>query len=124
MNVRLLIDMNLSAEWIGEFARHGWIAVHLSAVGPPDAADSTIAEWARTNGYVAFTHDLDFGAMLALTNAVGPSVLQVRGPLVLPEDMGPTVVAALHQFGAALAAGALVVVEPSQSRARVLPFHQ
>ncbi len=78
--------------------------------------------WALAGGYVVVTHDLDYGAMLAQTHATGPSVLQVRGQNVLPEDIGPVVIAALRQYDAALAAGALVVVEVKKSRARVLPF--
>jgi len=95
MSVQLLINMNLSAEWTGELARHGWSAVHWSTVGDPRAEDSEIMAWALANGYVVFTHDLDFGTILALTRATGPSVLQVRGQNVLPEQMGPVVVAAL-----------------------------
>jgi predicted nuclease of predicted toxin-antitoxin system len=60
--------------------------------------------------------------MLALTHATGPSVLQVRGQNVLPENLGPTVIAALRQYDAALAAGALVVVDEKKSRVRVLPL--
>ena len=41
---------------------------------------------------------------------------------MLPEHLAPLVVAALRQDGAALAAGALVVVEEKKSRVRVLPF--
>jgi predicted nuclease of predicted toxin-antitoxin system len=74
------------------------------------------------NGYVVFTHDLDFGTTLALTQATGPSVLQVRGQNVLPEDLGPVVVAALRQCDAALAAGALVTVDVKKPRVRVLPL--
>jgi predicted nuclease of predicted toxin-antitoxin system len=60
--------------------------------------------------------------MLALTHATGPSVLQVRGQYVLPEDIGPAVIGALRQYDAALAAGALVVVDLKKSRVRVLPL--
>ncbi len=122
MSVRLVVDMNLSVEWVAELARRGWASVHWSAVGDPRADDSVVMAWARANGHVVFTHDLDFGTMLALTHATGPSVLQVRGQNVLPEDIGPVVAAALHQYDAALAAGALVVVEVRKSRVRVLPL--
>jgi predicted nuclease of predicted toxin-antitoxin system len=71
---------------------------------------------------VLFTHHLDFGTALALTHAGGPSVLQVRGRDVLPEDMGAAVVAALRQHDAALAAGALVVVDAKKLRVRLLPL--
>ncbi len=125
MSVRVVIDMNLSPEWVDELARQGWSAVHWSAVGDPPqprAADATIMAWALANEHVVFTHDLDFGTALALTHARGPSVLQVRGQNVLPEDMGGVVIGALKQHEAALAAGALVVVEEKKSRVRVLPL--
>ncbi len=122
MSVRLVIDMNLSVEWVAELGKHGWSAVHWSTVGNPRADDTVIMAWALTNGHVVFTHDLDFGTMLALTHASGPSVVQVRSQSVLPEDIGPVVIAALRQHDAALAAGALVVVEPKKSRVRVLPL--
>jgi predicted nuclease of predicted toxin-antitoxin system len=122
MSVPLVIDMNLSVEWVAELASHGWSAVHWSTVGDPSAEDAAIVAWALTNGSVVFTHDLDFGTMLALTHATGPSVLQVRGQNVLPEDIGTVVIAALRQHDAALAAGALVVVDLKKSRVRVLPL--
>jgi predicted nuclease of predicted toxin-antitoxin system len=78
--------------------------------------------WALANHHVVFTHDLDFGATLALTHATGPSILQMRGQRVLPEDVGPTVSAALKQYDAQLASGALVVVDLKKTRVRVLPF--
>jgi len=122
MSVLLLVDMNLSVEWITELANNGWSAVHWSVVGDPRADDAVIMEWARSNGYVVFTHDLDFGATLALTHAAGPSVVQVRAQDVLPEHMGPMVMAALRKHDAALAAGAIVVVDEKKSRIRLLPI--
>jgi predicted nuclease of predicted toxin-antitoxin system len=122
MSVRPVVDMNLSIEWVAELSRQDWAAVHWSSVGDPFAEDSVVMAWARTNGYVVLTHDLDFGTMLALTHATGPSVLQVRGQNVLAEDIGPVVIAALRQHDAALAAGALVVVDVKKSRVRVLPI--
>jgi predicted nuclease of predicted toxin-antitoxin system len=79
-------------------------------------------DWARSNGHVVFTHDLDFGTALALTHATGPSVLQVRAEDVLPDSLGDIVVAAVTQHEAALAAGALVVVEVHRNRVRILPL--
>jgi predicted nuclease of predicted toxin-antitoxin system len=122
MSVQLVVDMNLSVEWVTELARLGWTAVHWSTVGDPRADDAVIMTWALANGHVVFTHDLGFGTALALTHAIGPSVFQVRCQNVLPEDISPVVIAALRQHDAALAAGALVVVDAKKSRVRVLPF--
>ena len=122
MSIQILIDMNLSPDWVNELSKQGWASVHWSAIGDPRATDREIMNWARANGHVVFTHDLDFAAMLALTHASGPSVLQVRGQNVLPDHMAPFVVAALRQHETDLAAGALVVVDESKSRVRVLPI--
>ena len=122
MSLQLVVDMSLSVEWVTELGKHGWSAVHWSTVGDPAAEDPVIMAWARTHGHVVFTHDLDFGTMLALTHVTGPSVLQVRGQNVLPEDIGSVVVAALRQHAASLEAGALVVVDIRKLRVRVLPL--
>lgn len=37
--------------------------------------------WALTNDYIVFTHDLDFGTLLAITQADAPSVIQVRSQI-------------------------------------------
>jgi predicted nuclease of predicted toxin-antitoxin system len=122
MSLRIVVDMNLSVEWIPLLAQAGWSAVHWSAVGDPRADDATIMAWASANKHVVFTHDLDFGTALALTHAGQPSVIQVRAQQVLPEHLGPMVLSSLTQYEQDLAAGALVVVEPARSRVRVLPL--
>jgi predicted nuclease of predicted toxin-antitoxin system len=122
MSVSILVDMNLSEEWISHLEQAGWRAVHWSSVGDPRAEDATIMTWAVENGYAVLTHDLDFGTALALTHADGPSVIQVRTQKVLPEHIGTLVLEAPRRFEAELSAGAVVVVEPAASRVRVLPL--
>ncbi len=117
MSLPIVVDMNLSVEWIPLLTQAGWPAVHWSEVGDPRAEDATIMAWALAQGRVVFTHDLDFGTTLALTHAGGPSVIQVRGQRVLPEHIGPLVLAALQQYEVELSAGALVVVEEKRNRA-------
>ncbi len=122
MKPKLLIDMNLSPQWVPVLQEHGWEAVHWSDVGDPRASDRAIMDWSMAHQYVVFTHDLDFGTMLALTHDVGPSVIQIRAENILPDYLGGSVVAALNQHEADLSSGALVVVDESRSRVRVLPI--
>jgi predicted nuclease of predicted toxin-antitoxin system len=122
MSVKILIDMNLSPDWVALLAREGWSALHWSTVGDPRATDRAIMDWAVANGYIVFTHDLDFGTLLALTHDTGPSVLQVRGQNILPDSIGSLAIAALRQHEADLASGALVVVDQSRYRVRILPI--
>lgn len=122
MSVKILIDMNLSPDWVALLQNAGWTTTHWSNVGDPKATDRTIMVWAETNGYVVFTHDLDFGTIPALTHKTGPSVLQIRGQDVLPDHIGKLVIAAIRQHESELDAGALVVVEECKNRVRILPI--
>ncbi len=122
MSISILIDMNLSPDWVYGLATKGYVSVHWSTIGNPRAADREIMDWARSNDHIVFTHDLDFGTMLALTHASGPSVIQVRGQNVLPDHMAPIVVAAIKQYEADLTSGALVVIDEVKSRVRILPI--
>jgi len=69
--MKVLVDMNLSPQWVEVLQRHGFECTHWIEVGDIHAKDVEITAWARDHGYVVFTHDLDFGAMLALTRSSG-----------------------------------------------------
>ncbi len=120
--MKILVDMNLSPEWTTVFAAKGWEAVHWSMVGDPRAADRVVMDWARANGYTVFTHDLDFGSLLAATQAKGPSVIQVRTQDVLPSHLSAIVVRVLSEYESAIKSGVLISVDEADSRVRLLPI--
>jgi len=120
--MRFLIDMNLSPQWVSYLASHGFEAVHWSTVGQPEAADSEIFDFASTNGWIVFTHDLDFGTLLAALRTSAPSVIQVRSQDVLPSAIGETVLRAIRATEPYFGTGALVTVDPSRHRIRLLPI--
>lgn len=120
--IELVIDISLSPAWVDVFTTHGWPAVHWSTVGDPRAKDRVLMAWAREHGHVVFTHDLDFGALLALTRATGPSVIPVRAHDVLPEHPGHVVVATLRAYEPQLLQGAIVTVDESRGKVRMLPI--
>jgi predicted nuclease of predicted toxin-antitoxin system len=124
MNLTFLIDMNLPPAWVDRLAREGWTAVHWSTVGDARATDPTVLEYARTHRHVVFTHDLDFGALLAQTKATGPSVIQARAQDVTPESLGDLVVSAVREHAQSLKDGALLTIDESTMRVRVLPINQ
>jgi len=74
------------------------------------------------NHCIVFTHDLDFGALLATGNRQKSSVFQLRSQEISPQKMGRTVVTALKQFKDELHQGALVTIDPARARARVFPL--
>ena len=120
--MKIVIDMNLSPVWAEYLHAAGVTALHWSSLGDSRAKDRVIMAYAREHGYVVFTHDLDFGNILAVTHALGPSVIQVRTQDPVPEVVGELVLAAVEKHGALLDRGALVTIEPDKLRARVLPI--
>jgi predicted nuclease of predicted toxin-antitoxin system len=120
--VKILVDMNLSPQWVQSLEERGVSAIHWSSVGDSRAPDSVVLGWARDNGYVVFTNDLDFGAILAVTKASAPSVIQVRARDVSPEHLADIVIRGLHQHEASLEAGALITIDEARLRSRILPL--
>jgi predicted nuclease of predicted toxin-antitoxin system len=122
--MKLLVDMNLSPKWIALLHDSGWEAVHWSSVGRADARDSEIMAYVAAKGYVVVTHDLDFGAILAVTHGKKPSVVQIRSEDVSSDIVGRQTVAALRHTQAELEAGALVTIEADRTRLRLLPLER
>jgi predicted nuclease of predicted toxin-antitoxin system len=122
--MKILIDMNLSPDWIKVLNEAGIEAAHWSTVGDPRATDQTIFLWALTNGYIVFTNDLDFGTILAATQAEAPSVIQIRGQDVLPTSMGKRVISVLQEFEAQLEEGALITINFNRAKVRILPIER
>jgi predicted nuclease of predicted toxin-antitoxin system len=120
--MKILIDMNLSPEWVSAFTIAGIEAIHWSTIGDQAAPDRIIMEYAKVNEYIVFTHDLDFGIMLAMTKAALPSVIQLRTQDLLPAAIGAMVISAINQFQEQLEIGALITLDTSNSRVRILPI--
>lgn len=121
--MQFLLDMNLSPRWAAAFEAAGLRAVHWAEVGAPTASDRDIMTFARAGGWVVVTHDLDFTAILAATQAQGPSVVQIRAQNLDPSILGPLVIRAVRQQREALEAGALLAVRGESARIRLLPLH-
>ena len=120
--MKILIDMNLSPAWVPALKDAGFEATHWSRVGQANASDETVCAYARSHAFILLTHDLDFGAILAATHAEAPSVLQIRTQNVDPEYLSEMVVAALRECREYLERGALVSVDRSTRRVRILPI--
>jgi len=114
--------MNLSPEWVPFLHDAGVDSIHWSVVGRPNAPDVELMTWARDNAHVVFTNDLDFSALLAMTRANGPSVLQLRLQNLLPDAVGQLVLHVLQQHGDSLENGAIVTLAENATRVRVLPL--
>ncbi len=120
--MKLLADMNLPPSWVAVLVEAGHEAVHWSSVDDPRAADAVLMQYAREHGYIVFTHDLDFGSLLAASGVDSPSVIQARTQDVMPEAISGPVLQGLDEHAAALESGALIVIDERATRVRILPL--
>lgn len=116
--------MNLLPSWVTFLCQHNIEAIHWSSVADGRASDSEIMTWVLENGYIVFTHDLDFTTLLALTGVSGPSVIQLRSQDVLPDAVGQQVVSVLNNQAPSIQSGATVTVDLVLSRVRLLPIRR
>ena len=122
--MKILIDMNLSPAWVKVLEKAGHTASHWSTIGSLNAPDREVLLWAEANGYLLFTHDLDFGVILAPTEAEGPSVIQIRAQDISPDHAKNLVLNIINQFAETLLQGALISLDEEKSRVRLLPLRR
>jgi predicted nuclease of predicted toxin-antitoxin system len=121
--MKLLLDACMPLDWLPFLNAHDQDCVAWLRIGPPNAPDADIMRYARENGFVVLTHDLDFGTLLAMSNADQPSVIQFRAPDIRPSALGSLLLHALAAHESILKEGALITVEAERVRSRILPLH-
>lgn len=120
--MKIVIDMNISPDLVSILKDSGFEAIHWLTVGISNAPDREIIAWAKDNNHVIVTHDLDFGAILAVSQASAPSVIQIRTQNLLSSDFQALLISVLKQFQSELERGALVTIDPNRAKVRILPI--
>jgi len=121
--VKFLIDNALSPIFSQALGAHSHDSVHVRDRGLQQANDETIFALAQAEGRVLVSADTDFGTLLALRRSRTPSFILFRGEMTrLPSAQAALLLVNLPSIGAALEAGAIVVIEKSRLRIRTLPI--
>ncbi|NPV29480.1 MAG: DUF5615 family PIN-like protein [Firmicutes bacterium] len=120
--LRYLADVHISPLTCELLRREGYQVVRVTEVLPPSAGDLEILRYARQNGMVIITQDLDFSGLLALTNLPGPSVVSLRLARPEPPAVARLLLRVLPQVEGDLKEGAVISVTERKFRVRRLPF--
>jgi predicted nuclease of predicted toxin-antitoxin system len=120
--MRVVVDVNLAPAWADRLRTSGHEAKHWSEIGALDATDSEILAWAVEHEAVVLTCDLDFGAILAASQARTPSVVQIRARDVMRETIGEHVLGVLAALESELDQGAIASIDLDLARVRILPL--
>jgi predicted nuclease of predicted toxin-antitoxin system len=120
--VKLLLDMNLSPEWCVALRHPNWEVHHWTEIGPANAEDQVLIEWAKKNGFALVTQDLDMPQILFATREGSPSVILLR----IENSMDPLqqgrVRTAIEQAQTMLLKGCLLIIDNRHIRIRALPI--
>lgn len=119
--MRIIVDVNLPPAWADRLQALGHDAQHWSQIGALNAPDSEILAWALEREAIVMTCDLDFGAILAASQADAPSVVQVRAQDVMSDIVTQRVSNIMAVFESELAGGAIISVDVDIARVRILP---
>ncbi len=121
--MKFLVDENLSPVVAAGLRDAGHETAHVRDLGMRAATDTALIEFAAASGFILVSADTDFGTLLAATGARAPSVVLIRRTVDRrARHLVAVLLENLHQVEAALAEGAVVVLEDARVRVRRLPL--
>jgi predicted nuclease of predicted toxin-antitoxin system len=120
--VKILADVNVSVLVVTRLRELNVEIERVPEVMDSRTADQEIVEFAFKSGSVLLTHDQDFTAILALSGARKPSLINLRTASIDFDFLARCVQSAITGAEVELQAGAIVTVEDGGIRVRRLPI--
>ena len=120
--MKLLLDQGCPRSAAGLLRDVGVDTLHVGEIGMAAAADSVILLRAFEEERVVVTLDADFHLLLALNEAIAPSVVRIRIQRLRAQAMTELILNVLRECSAELMQGVAATVEPTKIRIRRLPL--
>ena len=120
---RILLDQGLPRTAVKILLlKQGWDVLHTGDIGLSTATDREILEFARKDRRVVITLDADFHAIIAVENAVSPSVVRIRQEGLKGAQLAELIEKIWPKIQGQLDSGALVSVTENSIRVRNIPI--
>ena len=120
--MKLLLDQGLPLSAAALLRDAGIDTIHVGEIGMPEAEDIEIIQRARDEERVVATLDADFHTLLALDEAISPSVIRIRIERLRAQALTDLLLIVITECAEELEQGSAVTIEPSRIRIRRLPL--
>ncbi|NJK65754.1 MAG: DUF5615 family PIN-like protein [Microcoleus sp. SU_5_3] len=120
--MKLLLDQGLPLSAAALLRDAGIDTIHVGEISMSQAEDAEIIQKAREEERVVVTFDADFHTLLALDEAVSPSVIRVRIERLRAQALMDLLLMVIAQCEEDLEQGSAISIEPSRIRIRRLPL--
>lgn len=120
--MKLLLDQGLPLSAAALLRDTGVDAIHVGEIAFSAAEDAEIIHRAIEEARIVVTLDADFHTLLALNEAIAPSVIRIRIERLRAQALTELLLSVINECEADLQQGAAVTVEPSRIRIRRLPL--
>ena len=120
--MRLLLDQGLPLSAAALLRDAGIDTIHVGEICMSEAEDAEIIQRARAEKRCIATLDADFHALLALDEAISPSVIRIRIERLRAQALTELLLMVLAECEEELEQGSAIIVEPARIRIRRLPL--
>src|SRR5262249_8922071 len=120
--MKLLLDQGLPRSTVEQLHKFGIEATHVGELGLATASDERILKLAVQEGFVVATLDAAFHALLAVSEAISPTVVRIRIEGLRAEGLADLLKNVLEICADDLKRGAMVSVTEGAVRMRRLPL--
>lgn len=120
--MKLLLDQGLPLSAAALLRDAGIDTIHVGEIEMSASEDIEILQRAKEEERVVATLDADFHTLLALDEAIVPSVIRIRIERLRAQALTDLLLRVMSECEADLQIGAAVTVEPSRIRIRRLPL--
>jgi predicted nuclease of predicted toxin-antitoxin system len=120
--MRFLADVNVSRHVVERLKSQGYSVIRVPEIMDPRTPDQEIISEARQRGAIVISFDQDFGAILAISGATTPSLVNLRVTYVDADRLAKAIVAVVRMTETDLLAGAVVTLADTGVRVHRLPL--
>ena len=120
--MNFLADVNVSRHVVEHLRSQGHSVVRVPETMDPRSPDQAIISEARRRGAIVISFDQDFGAILAVSGATSPSLVNLRVTYTDANRLAATIAGVARIAEADLLAGAVVTIDDTGIRVHRLPL--